>query len=82
MGIYTVESIENGKVILLPRGNEVSSITVLEEFFKEKLEDGDLIEAEIEGGKVVRYSILKDMKEKKRKENEMLLERILKKKKK
>ncbi|WP_226619885.1 hypothetical protein [Cytobacillus firmus] len=82
MEIYTVESIENGKVILLPRGNEVRSITVSEEYFKEKLEDGDLLEAEIEGEKVVRYSILKDMKEKKRKENEVLLEQILNKNKK
>lgn len=82
MEIYTVESIENGKVILLPRGNEARSITVPEVYFKEKLEDGDLLEAEIEGEKVVRYSILKDMKEKKRKENEVLLERILNKNKK
>jgi hypothetical protein len=75
---YTVDSIENQLVTLLPKDNEMHKVVVSSSDFQEEITDGDIIEASInEKCKVESYKILKVETNKLKKKNEDLLKKIL-----
>ncbi|TYR73478.1 DUF3006 family protein [Rossellomorea vietnamensis] len=77
---YTVDSIENNLVTLLPQQDESQGIIVSLSDFTEKLKEGDKLLADINtSGLLLKYQLLKRETQEEKEKNEKLLSKILKK---